>query len=363
MSDWNRLFTLIDTAGLRRRGKVDDAIEFYAHARAREAVARSDVTLLFLEASQKISLVDKHLARLIGEENKACVIVATKWDEVGDRMTLEDYSDYVRKYLPSLHYCPLVLLSSQDGINVEGPIRAAAELYAMGRRRASTAKVNQAVRAAYEIKRPRVRRGILPRIYFATQIRGNPVSIVLFVNKPSLFDASYKRFLANQLRRRLDVPEVPIKLLIRERVNIFESGLHRRIRKLRAIGDERYIDRGKEEEPVDSRENIEDVFSALFGEVPEQDERELADAREDAPVKGPRPEDESDGITDRGEVLDDVLAFAESEPEIFTSPDERLPENHRDEGDHIFDEARDGGAVEDDKDAPDHPLDRARSDR
>lgn len=328
-------FTLIDTAGLRRRGRADDAIEMLAHLRARESVARSDVTLLFLSAGEKISLVDKHLARLIAEEYKTCVIVGTKWDEVEGAMSLEAFADYVRKKLPGMAYAPVVLLSSHGELNVAGPVEAARELYRQSLVRAPTNKINRAVRAAYERKRPRVRRNILPRIYFATQIRTNPVTLVLFCNKPSLFSAAYRRYLANQLRGALPFPEVPIKFLFRERVNIFERGIHHRIRRLKSLDDARWVDaRGKEEAPADGEENVSDLFEVLFGERAPQ----------------------------ANEGAEDYLDWAEEHRELVSGSrdDDRVPAGFVDEGEHVFDETSEAGGEDDDEDAgagePEHPL-------
>jgi GTPase len=321
-------FTYIDTAGLRRRGRVDDGIELLAQLRAREAVARSDVTLLFLESVQRISMVDKHLAQLIREENKGCVVVVTKWDLAGAGMDLQDYADYLHKVLPSLSYCPVVLLSSLSGQNIQGPIRAAQSLYEQSLDRAKTWLVNKAVGGAYELRRPRVRRGVLPRIYFATQIRTNPVSIVLFCNKPAYFDSSYRRYLAGQLRKRLPFPEVPIKLIFRERVNIFERGIHSRIRRLKAIGDDRWLDAsGREEEPQDGVENIDEVFTSLFGERPQH-------ARES---------------------LEELLEVADQQPELFTQADDAPLPPMTGDAEH-FDPERDAPELTDDPEASAHPL-------
>ncbi|MDF1660841.1 MAG: ribosome biogenesis GTPase Der [Planctomycetota bacterium] len=302
-------FTLIDTAGLRRRGRVDDAIEFIAHVRAREAIARSDVVLLFLEAAVKVSLVDKQLARLISDEFKACVLVGTKWDLVGGAMGLGDYSDYLAKHIPNLRHSPAVLLSSLGAVNVKGPIKTAKALYEQSCMRVSTSKVNKAIRDAYDKKRPRVRRNVLPRIYFATQIRTNPITLILFVNKPSLFGHGYRRYLAKQLREVLPFKEVPIKFIFRERVNIFEGGLHNRIRRMKSLDDHRYLThQGVEEEPVDSKENVEELFNVLFGQQ----------------------------VEDPDAVLSDMLKVAEENPEIFTEEDQLMPDNYEDKGENVY---------------------------
>lgn len=307
-------FTLIDTAGLRRRGRVDDAIEFIAHVRAREAIARSDVVLLFLEAAVKVSLVDKQLARLISDEFKACVLVGTKWDLVGGAMGLGDYSDYLAKHIPNLRHSPAVLLSSLGSVNVKGPIKTAKALYQQACMRVSTSKVNKAIRDAYDKKRPRVRRNVLPRIYFATQIRTNPITLILFVNKPSLFGHGYRRYLAKQLREVLPFKEVPIKFIFRERVNIFEGGLHNRIRRMKSLDDHRYLThQGVEEEPVDSKENVEELFNVLFGQQ----------------------------VEDPNAVLGDMLQVAEENPEVFTEEDQLMPDNYDDKGEHVFLEVSD----------------------
>jgi len=312
-------FTLIDTAGLRRRGRVDDHIEEIAHLRARRAVARADVVLLFIEARNKISLVDKQLAGLIADEHKAVVVVGTKWDEVDGRMGPLAFGDYARKYLQGIAYAPVAALSTLGGLNVEGPIRTAKELYDQSKIRVNTAKINAVVRLAYDTKRPRVKRNTMPRIYFATQIRTNPVTIVLFCNKPSMFTAAYRRFLSNQLRKSLPYSEVPIKFIFRERVNIFERGLHNRIRRIKTIGDDRWLSHeGKEEEPLDATENVDEIFTSLFGE--DVQERRIAD-----------------------EAVVDLLELADSNPELFTEQDAPAPADPK-LGEHLFDEELDDPA-------------------
>lgn len=349
----DKTFTLIDTAGLRRRGRADDAIEMLAHIRARDAVARSDIALLFLDSTEKVSLVDKHLARLIAEEFKACVIVGSKWDKVGEAMSIEDYSDYLGKVLQGLRYSPVVGLSSHAELNLEGPIEAAQSLYAQARTRVNTARVNKAIRQAYDKKRPRVRRGVLPRIYFATQIATNPATIVVFVNKPSMFSQGYRRFLAGQLRAELPLSEVPIKFVFRERVNIFEAGLHQKLRKIKALDDSRYLSPdGVEESPAESEENIAEVFEILFGERPRTD----------------------------FEGLRDLIDSADEDPELWQSSDDELPEGFVEDEDAVFDdadseddegEAFERADLEDDSSAwgdedddregdPQHPLNRGR---
>ena len=177
---------LIDTAGLRKRGKADDAIEIISHSRAMEAVRRADVAIVLLDALRDISEVDKKIIELAAGEYKAVVVVGNKWDLVGEGMTIEQFADYVRKKCPSISFAPVAAISCENGFNLKAPIELARELYRQSLVRVTTGELNRAVHDAYARRRPRKKRHVEARLYFATQIRTNPVTIVMFTNKPNL---------------------------------------------------------------------------------------------------------------------------------------------------------------------------------
>jgi GTP-binding protein len=226
---------LIDTAGLRKRGKADDAIEIISHSRAMEAVRRADVAIVLLDALRDLSEVDKKIIELAAGEYKAVVLVGNKWDLVGEGMSIEQFADYVRKKTPSISFAPVAAISCENGFNLKAPIELARELYRQSLVRVTTGELNRAVHDAYARRRPRKKRHLEARLYFATQIRTNPVTIVLFVNKPNLFDDDYQRYLASELRSMLPFSEVPLKLVIRERRGLLERGLTKAKREQRSL--------------------------------------------------------------------------------------------------------------------------------
>lgn len=234
-----RPLVLIDTAGLRKRGKADDNIEIISHGRAIEAVRRSDVVLLLLDCLEPISEVDKKLAGLVEKEHKACVIVANKWDLVKGGMTPEKYAEYVGHHIPNLAYAPVCCISALLGTHARSPLELGLELYQQSQEKVATGPLNRAVAAALERRRPKPRGGQQGKVYFCTQVAKSPVTLLLFVNETSLFDASWRRYLAGQLRQTTPWKEIPLKLAFRPKTSLTRrSGeLGRRVEALGALAD------------------------------------------------------------------------------------------------------------------------------
>ncbi len=209
---------LIDTAGVRKKSRLADSIEFYSHTRVLRSLRRADVVLFLIDASVEISQVDKKLAHEITEQHKACVLVINKWDLVGGQADATDYRAYLDAVLPGLRHAPLVMTEATAGRNVKAVLDVAIDLYEQASQQIPTGRLNQAVEA---IRQERVsvarKHGGLPKIYYATQVGVRPVSLLLFVNDPDRFDAGFQRFIVNRLRDLLDLDEVPIRLLLRRR--------------------------------------------------------------------------------------------------------------------------------------------------
>lgn len=206
----------IDTAGVRKKGKMSDSIEFYSYVRATRSVSRADVVLFLIDSTLPVSQVDKKLARFIADEHKACIIVVNKWDLAKETAVTEDYEDYLTKVLPGLKYAPIAFTTATESKNVRSVLDLAAELHKQATTKIPTPKLNK----AFEIiktERTGAKRNKAgwPKIYYATQIAVNPVTILMFVNKPQLFEENYKRYIINRLQELLPVPEVPIRLLAR----------------------------------------------------------------------------------------------------------------------------------------------------
>jgi len=211
-----KTITVIDTAGIRKKGKMADSIEFYSYIRATQSIRRADVVLLLIDATQPVSQVDKKVARFITDEYKACIIVINKWDLAKDSAVTSDYEDYLTQHLPGLKFAPIAFTTATQAKNVQSVLDLASEIFKQATTRIATPKLNKAFEAI-RAERAGKRKTGCPKIYYATQIAVNPVTILMFVNDPKLFDDNYRRFLVGRLRELLPSPEVPIRLLARER--------------------------------------------------------------------------------------------------------------------------------------------------
>lgn len=212
-----KTIVVIDTAGVRKKSKLADSIEFYSFVRATRSIQRADVALFLIDATVPVSQVDKKLAHFIAEEYKSCIIIVNKWDLAKAVASTDDYRDYLTKLLPGLRYAPIAFTTATEAKNVQSVLDLAAEIFKQATTWISTPRLNK----VFEIlKRERIgntkgsKQGS-PRIYYATQVAANPVTILMFVNKPELFEENYRRTITNRLRSMLPVEEVPIRLLVR----------------------------------------------------------------------------------------------------------------------------------------------------
>ncbi len=211
-------FVLIDTAGLRKRGQMDDSIEFFGHMRTERAIRRADAVVLMLDAMEEIGKVDKQIASFILENYKPCIIVLNKWDLVEEKnpgITLDAFTKYVNDRLPGLHFCRLAAMSAKEGTNAWEVIGSVIELMEQGARKVGTAQLNAALVDAQRKRSTRAKGGKLGRIYYGTQTDISPPTFLLFVNKPSQFDDNYLRYLSGQLRVSLGYPEIPLKIMLK----------------------------------------------------------------------------------------------------------------------------------------------------
>jgi len=210
-------YVVIDTAGVRKKGKMSSDIEFYSYTRVTRSIKRSDVVLFLIDSTLKISQVDKKLAYFISNEFKACVLVINKWDLAKDVASTDDYAEYLTEVLPGLKYAPIAFTTATDGKNVQSVLDLAGELFKQASRKISTPLLNKAIEAIAEHKAGGSRKKAgFPKIYYATQVATLPISLLLFVNRPELFDDHFIRFATNKLRELLDIEEVPIRLLLRK---------------------------------------------------------------------------------------------------------------------------------------------------
>jgi len=212
-----KTITVIDTAGIRKKSKMADSIEFYSYVRVTRSIRRADVVLFMIDAAVPVSQVDKKLARFIAEEHKSCIIVINKWDLAKDSAATDDYEQYLTKLLPGLKYAPIAFTTATEAKNVQSVLDLAAEIFKQTTTWIPTAKLNKAFEIIKQEKigTAKGKKKGWPKIYYVTQIAVNPITILMFVNRPELFEENYRRFIINRLRTMLPIEEVPIRLLAR----------------------------------------------------------------------------------------------------------------------------------------------------
>ncbi|NLE59705.1 MAG: ribosome biogenesis GTPase Der [Planctomycetes bacterium] len=212
------VYVAIDTAGVRKRGKMSDDIEYYGYHRAQLSIRRADVVLLMLDATDDVSHIDKTLGGYIVEQFKPCVLVVNKWDLAKDRAVTGDYEEYLYKTLSGLDYAPIAFTTATQNRNVQAVIDVAASLFKQARTRVATSQLNTVVEDAMNDNPPKPKRGTGPvKVFYATQVAVCPPTIAFFVNDPGRVTPNFERFLLNRLRERLPFEEVPMRLLFRGR--------------------------------------------------------------------------------------------------------------------------------------------------
>jgi GTP-binding protein len=213
-----RALVAIDTPGVRKRKSLENDIEFYGLVRAQRSIRRADLVLMFFDATQTISRVDKQLVEEISEHFKPCIFVVNKWDLALEQgMTAEKWVKYLMTSFESMRHVPIAIITAKDGRNIRKLVNLAQSIHKQAGRRISTAKLNRAVRSAIERNAPPMRKNRRPRIYFASQIAGSPPTIVLKCNDSTLLDEAWKRYLLGFLREATPFREVPIRLVLRSR--------------------------------------------------------------------------------------------------------------------------------------------------
>jgi GTP-binding protein len=216
-------FLAIDTAGVKRKAKIRESLDFFSVHRAERSIRRADVVLLFLDPTQGISRLDKQLADYIAQQHKACIFTVNKWDLVvgeSDDPTqgaLGRFANLIQHSFRTMSYMPIAFITAKTGKNVKALVNLAQSLYKQSQKRVGTGTLNRVLREAVEAHPPASRENRTPRIYYATQVDVSPPTIVLFVNSTKLFDATYQRYLLNVFRSKLPFRDIPIKLYLRSR--------------------------------------------------------------------------------------------------------------------------------------------------
>jgi len=210
--------TLIDTAGIRRRGKIERGVEKYSVLRALRAIQRADVALLVLDAVDGVTAQDAHVASFILDEWRGVVVLVNKWDAIEkDTCTMVEYSRVVRERLKFMDYVPVLFISALTGKRVERVIPQALAVHEASRYRLPTAELNRIVREAIARHQPPSKGGRRLKVYYVSQPGTRPPTFVFHVNDPDLVHFSYERYLENALRKAYPFPGTPLRLIFRPR--------------------------------------------------------------------------------------------------------------------------------------------------
>lgn len=211
-------FVVIDTAGLKKRGKIFEAVDKYSALRAMAAIDRSDVVLVVIDANEGIQQQDKHIAGYACEANKAVVIVVNKWDLIKrDENAMNEFKKKIRDEFKFLDYAPIVFLSAKSKLRINTLIPEIILAYNSYCSRISTSLLNDIIEEAQIINPTPDFNGGRLKIYFANQVAIKPPAFVLFVNNPNFMHFSYQRYLENRLRSTFEFEGSPINIICRER--------------------------------------------------------------------------------------------------------------------------------------------------
>ena len=211
-------YVFIDTAGIRRKSKVNDNIEKYSVMRSLLAVERADVCILMLDAKEGVTAQDAKIAGEAHEAGKGVIIVVNKWDEVEkDNQTMENYKKDVYNKLSYLSYAPIMFISAKTGQRVNKLYEMINMVASQNALRVSTSVLNDVLSEAVTIVQPPTDKGKRLKIFYMTQATTKPPTFVVFVNDKELFHFSYERYLMNQIRKEFGLTGTPIRMIVREK--------------------------------------------------------------------------------------------------------------------------------------------------
>ena len=212
-------YCFIDTAGMRRKSKVDDAIERYSNMRTINAIERSDVCLILIDANEGVTEQDTKIAGLVHEAGKAAIIVVNKWDAVEDKQTntMRDKELDIRRDLSYMTYAPVVFLSALTGQRVDRLFEVIESVFAQNTSRVTTGMLNSVLADATARVQPPTDKGRRLKIYYMTQAGTKPPHFVIFCNDARLFHFSYQRYLENQIREVFGLQGTPVRITIRQK--------------------------------------------------------------------------------------------------------------------------------------------------
>ncbi len=212
------VFNFIDTAGIRRKSKVEDRIEKFSVLRANMAVERADVCLIMIDAGDGITEQDEKIAGIAHDAGKASIIVVNKWDSIEkENSTVNNFNAKIKTALSYMTYAPIVYVSAKTGQRVANLYPLIQSVYAEGSRRITTGMLNDLLNDAMTRVQPPSDKGKRLKIYYMTQVASNPPTFVIFCNSEELFHFSYRRYIENCLRDAFGFEGTPIKIVIRQK--------------------------------------------------------------------------------------------------------------------------------------------------
>ncbi|MGM0602782.1 MAG: ribosome biogenesis GTPase Der [Bacillota bacterium] len=217
--EWNDIkFNLIDTAGLRRKSRVKESIEYYSNLRALNSVDRADAVLMIIDAQNGITEQDKKIAGYAHDEGKAIVIAVNKWDLMEKQTkTMERYTDEIYYQMKFLNYVPITYISALTGERIEEMLSLLEYVVDQSNLRIKTGVLNEVISEAVQLREPPSRKGKRLKLYYASQVDIKPPTFVFFVNNPELMHFAYQRYLENVLREAFGYVGNPLRFKLKQR--------------------------------------------------------------------------------------------------------------------------------------------------
>jgi len=210
--------TLIDTAGIRRRGKIEPGVEQFSVLRSFKAIERADVALLMIDATTGITSQDAHIAGFILDQWKSCVVIVNKWDAIEkDSYSMEDYTKKIRGDLNFMDYVPLLFISAKTGQRVDQVMPMALRVQEERLARLTTSKINEVIHTAQDKHAHPSHAGKQLKMFYGTQVRSDPPTFMIYVNDPKLMHFTYLRYLENQIREEYGFLGTPIRIVTKGR--------------------------------------------------------------------------------------------------------------------------------------------------
>ncbi len=214
----DRTFNLIDTAGLKRKSKIKEDLDFYTSLRTLRSIQRCDVALVLIEAKEGLLSQDLKIFQEVGKAKKGMVMVVNKWDLVEkDSSSVDLYTKTISKKAPFLDYVPVIYISAKTKKRVKQTLNLALKVYDERKRRIQTSELNDKMRVEIERRPPAQKMGKYIKIFYVTQTGAEPPTFVFFCNYPELLQKTYLRFLENKIREHFGYQGVPLRIKVRKR--------------------------------------------------------------------------------------------------------------------------------------------------